>query len=215
MTMLAKGIAIFDFDGTITPKDSFLEFIKFTDGSIKLWWCIFCHLHLIFFFYLKLYPNYRLKEHFFSFFYAKKSQKELEKKGEEFSRKILPKLCYSSALEVIRWHKDKGHDIYILTASSAIWLYEWCKQHEVQLICTTFETIDKVYTGKISGKNCYGKEKLTKIQPILENYNFTESYGYGDSDADDYYLAKVNKPFKMALNQTNVNRRWLSKRDKE
>ena len=33
-----KGIAFFDFDGTITTKDTLLEFIKYSRGTMSFYW---------------------------------------------------------------------------------------------------------------------------------------------------------------------------------
>lgn len=44
MSMLEgkKNIAVFDFDGTITNKDTLLYFILFTKGYWALWWVSCC-----------------------------------------------------------------------------------------------------------------------------------------------------------------------------
>lgn len=33
-----KRVAVFDFDGTITRKDTLIEFIRFAKGSAALYW---------------------------------------------------------------------------------------------------------------------------------------------------------------------------------
>jgi phosphatidylglycerophosphatase C len=34
---MKQGLALFDFDGTLTTKDSLLEFIRFAKGSVALY----------------------------------------------------------------------------------------------------------------------------------------------------------------------------------
>jgi phosphatidylglycerophosphatase C len=201
MNTLNQTIAVFDFDGTITPKDSFLEFIKFTEGRFNFYIFIFTHFHFIILFYLKVISNQRLKEIFFTRFYKGKSKQELQNKGKVFSQKIIPKICYSDALEIIRLHKILGHKVYLLTASSEIWLGSWCEKNEVELIGTKFQLEEDIYTGKIDGKNCYGKEKWERIKEIANKSK--KSYGYGDSKSDLYFIEKLSFHFLFPLNKKN------------
>jgi phosphatidylglycerophosphatase C len=194
-------IAVFDFDGTITPKDSFLEFIKYTHGNIKFYLFILTHLHIIILFYFKIISNQRLKEIFFSGFYRGLSKEELLKNGEIFSQKIIPEICFPEALKIINWHKNNGHKIYLLTASSNIWLGEWCKINDIELIGTKFQLVENRYTGKIEGKNCYGKEKWERIKEIANNAK--KSYGYGDSKSDLYFIHNLDFHFLFPLNSKN------------
>jgi len=196
-----QTIAIFDFDGTITSKDSFLEFIKFTEGHFNFYVFIFTHFHFIILFYLKIISNQRLKEIFFSQFYKGKTKQELQKKGEVFSKKVIPKICYSEALEIIEMHKTLGHKVYLLTASSEIWLSSWCEKNKIELIGTKFQLIEDVYTGRIDGKNCYGEEKWNRIKEIANNS--IKSYGYGDSKSDLYFIEKLSFRFLFPLNKKN------------
>lgn len=201
-----KVVVFIDFDGTITFKDSFIEFIKFTDGTLKLGVCLLYNTPFILLYFLKLYPNQKLKERFFSFFYKGKEEEGLLQKGKQFCELVLQNCCYVTAMEVIQMHKRKGHDIYILTASSGIWVDLWCKKNEVKLIGTHFEVINGCYTGKIKGENCYGIEKLNRIKHLLENYDLTKSYAYGDTKSDKYYLDIIKNSYNYPLNELYVNR---------
>ena len=119
-------------------------------------------------------------------------------------------MCYSSAMNIIDWHKSEGHDIYLLTASSGIWLDAWCKANEIFLIGTDFEVREGKYTGKLEGENCYGENKLKRIQPLLEKYNHSFTYGYGDSKSDQFYLAALQNSYLMPLNKKNTFKKWVT-----
>ena len=202
------GAAFFDLDGTITKKDTFLEFISYSEGRVKLCLCIFLNSPFIILFYFKLYSNQKLKERFFSFCYKGKLKRDVEKTGDDFGKFILPALCYLSALDVINWHKHRGHDIYIVTASSGIWLAQWCRENNFNLISTEFEVVDGRYSGKIEGKNCYGLEKRIRINRFIGKYEFSKTYGYGDSKADLHFLKCLNTYFLTPLNEKNVKNIW-------
>ena len=69
---------------------------------------------------------------------------------------------------------------------------EWCGQNGYALIATKFEVANDVFTGKIEGKNCYGKEKERRIENLIKTYIFNQSYDYGDSKSDLYFLHKTH-----------------------
>ncbi|PWH82383.1 hypothetical protein DIS18_09015 [Algibacter marinivivus] len=208
MKLVDKTIAVFDLDGTITSKDTYLEFIKYFNGQLNFYIGIIILSPFIVLFYLGLLNNVKLKELFFSFFFKKFNASEIVQKGVEFSTKILPSLCYKSALKVLKWHEDNNHDILILTASSDIWLEHWCKSKNYKLICTKFEKINDNFTGKIDGKNCFGEQKKVLLIQYFKNHNYTYSFGYGDSKSDKHYLDIVDESYLMSLNDKNVSTKW-------
>ena len=182
------AIAVFDFDGTISDRDSFLAFIQHTHGFLGLCWGFLLHFPYLIMYLLGRYPNDRFKEKIFTHFYAGKTVEDLTQAGEHFCWQKLPSMIYAGAWQQLQWHQDQGHRIIILTASSAIWLKAWCDAHHFELIATAFATKDGRYTGKIDGKNCYGKEKANQIAPILAQCTDHRVYGYGDSASDQAFL---------------------------
>jgi HAD superfamily hydrolase (TIGR01490 family) len=191
-----KSIAFFDLDGTITTKDTFIDFIIFCKGRIFFFFGIIVLSPFILLFFVGIYPNFRLKELFFKFYLSNSfTADELLSLGNLYASTILPKIMYQEALEKISWHKNKNHRVVILTASSSIWLSKWCEINNLELIGTEFCIDNGRYTGRIDGENCYGKRKFIIVKNIL-NESLTEvSYGYGDSKADIYFLKEVKYSF--------------------
>ena len=202
-------IAVFDLDGTITNKDTFLEFIKYYKGSINFYLGLLVLSPFIILFYLKLYSNNKLKECFFSYYFKGESAIEIAKKGEVFSLEVLPLLCRKSAIDILEWHQNRNHDILILSASSDIWLKKWCMSKNYKLICTSFKKNKNSYTGKIDGENCFGIRKKELLLDFIKKNNYSFSYGYGDSKSDKYFLELVNRPYLMKLNKKNVKKFWI------
>ncbi|MFN5416092.1 MAG: HAD family hydrolase [Flavobacteriia bacterium] len=178
------GIAFFDFDGTISSSDSLVEFIKFYAGRKKFYLAFFLMSPFILLYFVGFYPNNKLKELIFTYFFKGKDEKEVKEKGIVFCEKILPHALKQSSLEKINWHQKQEHEIYIITASSAIWLKPWCDKNNFKLISTEFEVKNNIFTGKIQGKNCHGREKKRRVQEILEQSKTTQSFGYGNEKSD-------------------------------
>jgi phosphatidylglycerophosphatase C len=186
-----KGIAIFDLDGTLTDKDTFIEFIRYSYGTFKLFIGFLINVHFVLLYWLKLYPNDLLKQRIFSHFFKDRSVDEIGVLGDAFSENVLPALCASQSLDVLLWHRSKGHEIVIITASSALWLAKWCEKNKFLLICTHYQIVNGFFTGKIDGKNCYGAEKLIRLAKEVDLSHYAVSYGYGNSKEDLFFLQKL------------------------
>ena len=210
MSTHSQGMAVFDFDGTICSRDSFWEFIRYTHGTWRLYGGSLLLLPWIVLYLLKLYPNHRLKEKYFAHFYAGTSTRELTALGRTFALEVLPQWCYPEALEIICWHRQQGHRLYLLTASSGIWLEAWCQEQGMELVGTEWATEQDKYTGRIKGRNCYGREKQRRLQKLLQQHRPTVSYGYGNSSADRYFLSELQHPFRGALKGRNIER-WKNR----
>lgn len=183
-----RSIAVFDLDGTITSKDTFLEFIRMTHGSIRLYAGFLLNGLSMAKYFLKSIDNQTFKEIIFSHFYKGYEEADLRALGIKFSENILPKVCLPKALKQLKDHQENNDEIVILTASSSIWLEGWCRQNNFTLIGTEYEVSNGKITGKIAGKNCYGEEKVQRLLAKFQLQDYAKSYGYGDSRADQYFL---------------------------
>ena len=64
-----KRIAAFDFDGTITRKDTLIEFLRFSGGSVRLYAVFALYSPLLVLMKLKLYSNHKTKEKIFAHYF--------------------------------------------------------------------------------------------------------------------------------------------------
>ena len=86
--MNKRAIAVFDFDGTLTSKDTLLEFIKYACGTWRFYLGFTCYSPIIVLMFLHLYPNWKAKEKIFAFFFKGWEYQKFKDYGEEFSLKI-------------------------------------------------------------------------------------------------------------------------------
>lgn len=68
-TLFMRKITVFDFEGTIIGKDSFVEFIKFSKGTIRCYLGLFGFLPILVLMKTGLYPSWKAKGKVFSFFF--------------------------------------------------------------------------------------------------------------------------------------------------
>lgn len=197
---MKKGLAVFDFDGTITQKDTFIDFLVISFGRKRLFLTLLKYAFQGLAYAIGIYPNYKYKELIFSAYFKGKTEDFANKLGEKYAKERIPKICYPQALECISSHRIQGHDLILLTASPAFWIQAWSDPLGFDIIPTKFETNNGVFTGKIEGKNCYGKEKISRLNDKYDVTAYAESYGYGDSKSDMYFMQLMKeyyyKPFR-------------------
>ena len=187
-------LALFDFDGTITSRDSFIEFIRFCKGSLSLYFGFFLLFPALILMKLKLVPNWKVKEWAIIYFFGNTSSEVFQKKCTEFAEKALPQLIKPNANNALQKHTNEGHRVILVSASPENYLQTWCKQQNIELIGTRLEQKDGKITGKIDGKNCYGQEKVNRIRSLLNTNDYTTIYAYGDSNGDREMLALSTNP---------------------
>ncbi len=188
-----KYIAFFDFDGTITKKDSLVEFIKFSIGSFQYYKGLLALSPMLLTYKLKIIPNHIAKEKLIAYFFKGWDSTRFQDIASSYSIDGIDKILRSRAIEKIVWHIEKGHEVVVVSASMEAWLKDWCKNNNLQLLATKLEVIDGQMTGRFSTKNCYGIEKVNRIK---ENFNLTDYehvYAYGDSLGDKEMLSIADK----------------------
>ena len=193
--IVKKKIAFFDFDGTITTKDTLLEFIKFSKGEFKFFTGFLLNSPYIVGYKLNIISNQRAKEKVLQFFFKNTAVEVFENKCVLFYKNALSKLIKSKALIEIERLKQNGVDVVIVSASPENWIKHWAQKMQVQLLASKLEVKDGKITGKILGKNCYGNEKVRRIKEVYDLSKYSVVAAYGDTKGDKQMLAMAEKGY--------------------
>lgn len=185
-------IAAFDFDGTITTKDTLFDFLIFNFGKVRVLLGL-CFLSPILVSYkLKLISNTKAKQMLFTHFYKGKNIDYLNKQAELYANRI-KSICKSETLQKIEWHLHQNHTVIIISASIENWIKPWAKQNGItDVIGTKIELNNNFITGKFKGNNCYGIEKVNRLLEKYPNRDAYCLYAYGDSRGDKELLEFAN-----------------------
>lgn len=190
------NLVLFDFDGTLTRKDTFIEFIRFYKGDFRFLAGLLVLSPVMAAYTLKLIPNWRAKEILFGFYFKGTPQMQYEEKGKEFAMKVLPSLIRASTENCLAQYKKEGHQMVIVTASAEEWIRPWAELKGVtQILATKWEVSSGRLTGKISGRNCYGPEKRERIQKELDLSKYKSIIVYGDTSGDKEMLELGDQKF--------------------
>ena len=191
-------IAVFDFDGTITRKDTFIEFIRFAKGSMALYWGLLIHLPWLILMKLHLYDNGKTKERVFSWFFKGMSIEKFNQLGHRFYKTKNSELLHADAIQAIKEHKQNGETVLVLSASVENWVQPFSSILQPDdLLSTQAEVQNGILTGWFATKNCYGQEKVNRLKAWLDT-NVKEKFyviAYGDSRGDKELLEFANEKY--------------------
>lgn len=188
-------IAFFDFDGTITTKDTLLEFIKFYRGPFRFYLGFFMYAPFLLAYKLKIIPNWVAKQKVLQFFFGGETIGSFQKQCEEFAAHKLPALLRPKALAEIKKLQAAGSTVVVVSASAENWIRPWAVQNSLHLMGTRLAMQDGKITGKLDGPNCYGNEKVHRIKEKFDLADYKEIYCYGDTSGDKPMLAIGTKTF--------------------
>ena len=188
-------LVIFDFDGTLTYKDSMLEFAKFYRGKWRYRLGIFLISPILLAYKLGLMPNWQAKQYFLQFFFRGEPLHRFQNKCDEFARDKLPLIVRKEALQQLQLHQQENDQVVIISASAENWLMAWCRALNVNLIASRLQVRENHITGNLSGPNCYGVEKLNRLREKYNPKSFSEIIVYGDSKGDAALFEIATKIF--------------------
>lgn len=188
-------IAFFDFDGTITTRDTLIKFIRFAIGDLKFIFGMIVLSPMLLLYKLKVIPNYKAKQMLISWFFKDMDEERFKDLANEYSLKHIDSILNLDAIDKLKWHKEQNHKIVIVSASMECWIQAWARKNNYELIATKLEMKDRKLTGKFLTKNCFGQEKVNRIKEKfnLDEYEFI--YAYGDSSGDKEMLSIANQGF--------------------
>ena len=192
---MSKKIAFFDFDGTITRKDTMLEMVKFSHGATAYYKGLARISPTLVGLQLGFISAQQAKEKLLQQFYANYSVAAFDAICETFTEQVMPTLIRTDALQCIQQHRAEGTTVVVVSASAENWIAPWCRQQQIAFIGTRLQQINGKLTGKLEGNNCNGKEKVSRILLSYDPALYDVSYGYGDSKGDREMLALVQRPF--------------------
>jgi phosphatidylglycerophosphatase C len=192
---VSQTIAFFDFDGTITTKDTLLEFIRHSRGKFRFYTGFAINSPWLIAMKLKLISNQKAKERILSWFFRGSDLTAFNQQCDHFAMEMLPGLIRPKALAEIETLRQRNATIVVVSASPENWIQPWAGSNSIQYIATRLEIKENKLTGKIQGRNCHGIEKVERINQTFQLSNYTTIYAYGDSSGDKPMLGLATNAF--------------------
>lgn len=195
-------IAFFDFDGTITTRDSMRDFLIYAAGYGRFVLGMLILSPALLAYTCNLIPNWRAKEIVLSHFFRSWDLEEFQALASKYVRERLPRIIRVTSMERIAWHKSQGDRVVVVSAAIDCWIKDWCDRQGLELLATRLEVADGRLTGRLGTKNCYGPEKVRRIKAAYNLKEFSRIYAYGDSPGDTEMLALADCPTVVSGKET-------------
>lgn len=201
------GVAAFDFDGTLIPRDSFVPFLmQFTGRSSFGRGLIASGPSMV-----RAYGVKRDRDASKAALVGRLLRgypfESLKVAGEAFAAHLARRMRVAM-VNRIDWHRDQGHRLVIVSASLGVYLEPLGRQLGFDGVLSTQLEVgeDGLLTGRLKGANVRGQEKADRLQAwISANVGDApiELWAYGDSAGDRELLGMADHP--LLINRRHLN----------
>lgn len=189
------NLALFDFDGTITVADTFTPFIHYAVSPRRMLFGKVILAPFIAAYKTGFLHASVIRASVVRVGFAGTPADDIRHLGSCYAKEAIPKVIRQHALERIKWHKRRGDTVVIVSASLDVYLRDWCKAHDLDLICTELEVRSGIITGKYVDGDCTGAEKAKRVCNRYNLKKYDCIYAYGDTFEDEPMLNLAYKKF--------------------
>ena len=192
-----RKIYAFDFDGTLTTKDTLLEFIRFAKGSGQMFCGFLLFSPLLILMKLHLFPNWKVKQKIFSYFFKGMKIDDFNALCTRFAERN-KHLLRPAGIEKVRQAIAEEHTtVLIISASIDNWVRPFFDEidKKIQVLGTQIETKEGRLTGLFTTKNCYGEEKVNRLTALYPHREAYYLIAFGDSRGDKELLTFADKAY--------------------
>lgn len=189
-------LALFDFDGTITTRDSFIPFLRIAAGRIRTSAAIAGLAPLIAAYKAGFLRSSTMRQACAFAALSGSTEERVREAGEAYCRTTLTQIVRPEADRRLAWHAERGHQVVVVSASLAFYLEPWCRDRGVRLLCNRIQTQAGRLTGRYAGPDCAGPEKARRVKRSLRLERYSKIYAYGDTSEDDELLALADESYR-------------------
>ncbi len=189
----AKKIVAFDFDGTLTYKDSFIAFLQATRGNLQMASALAFKPNMLID-YVKTRDRGALKARLLYSLLGDISQRELEILIKAFVTKTGKSLFRSDALAAWQEHDQPDRLRVIVTASPELLVGPFGRLIGADRVIGTRLKFSERGTllPELTGQNCRGEEKMLRLREAFGDTLDLEA-AYGDTAGDTEMLAAARQ----------------------
>lgn len=185
------AIAAFDFDGTLTRRDTFTAFLARGLGWPRFLWALLRCSPWLAGYALRLVPNHVAKARLMRATLSGRSSEDMQDWTTRWLAQDFPGELRAWTMERLAFHRQAGHCCVLVSASPDIYLTRVAEQLGFDaLLCTEMAVENGRLTGLMRTPNCYGEQKVLRLNAWLSERFGQASfagimlYAYGDTTGD-------------------------------
>ena len=190
----AGPVVAFDFDGTLTWRDSFVDFLAWRAGPLGFAAGLAASTPAFLAWSLHR-DRGRLKAAVARRFLGGLRRDELAAEARRFADERFDALMRPDALACWRAWRERGARLFIVTASPEIIVAPFAERLAADQLIATRLSFDPEgrFTGALDGANCRGPEKVARLRNALGG-EARLAAAYGDTAGDREMLALADLP---------------------
>ena len=194
-------IAAFDFDGTLTQRDTLMPFLARGLGWPRFLLALLECSPWLAGFALRLIPNHVAKQKLLQVTLQKKTTAQMDDWTDRWLAHDFPGQLQSWTMARLAEHQQAGHCCVMVSASPDVYLTRVARQLGFDaLLCTEMAVMDGQLTGLMKTPNCHGEQKVVRLKAWMAERFGTDDgadvgYAYGDTSGDKPMLQLAAQAF--------------------
>lgn len=198
--MPARRVAAFDFDGTLTRRDTLLPFLVRACGARTVARAVSrvspgaarARLGRL---EAEIHHRDATKAALLGALLAGREAAWFAQAGRDYARTLGRRMRPEMA-DQVAWHRSHGHELVIVSASLLTYLEPYARSEGFSQVIAVGMEVDGsgLLTGEMTGPNVRGPEKAVRLQAWLDGDTPDLLWGYGNSDGDADLLRLAHIP---------------------
>jgi len=188
---LPAAIAAFDFDGTLTRRDTLLPFLARGLGWPRFLLALLQCSPWLAGYAVRLVRNDVAKARLMRATLSGRSLAEIDGWTTRWLAEDFAGQLQDWTVARLAWHRQAGHCCVLVSASPDLYLQRVARQLGFDgLVCTEMEVQGACLTGRMRTPNCHGEQKVLRLQAWLsarfggQSAQAMTLYAYGDTAGD-------------------------------
>ena len=181
-------LALFDFDGTLTTRETFPDFMRYAVPRWRLLAGGALLAPVVFGYRRGWVAGNPTRASIVQVGLRGVQATRLRAQGDAFAREVLPGLLRPEAMEKLAWHRGRGDRIVVVSGGLDVYLAPWCAAQGLELACSVLAERGGRITG-YAGAQCVGEEKVRRIRALCDPQDYVAIHAYGDTHEDMAMLA--------------------------
>lgn len=188
--MTRPVVAAFDFDGTLTHRDTLLPFLRLVAGRRRVAMALARNVTGLARAARDRSQRDVTKEHILATCLAGMSVADVGVAALEYAPRIRLR---EDVVAMLREHQAAGDRVVVVSASPTIYVAPAVKLLDVdEVLATDLEVADGRLTGRLAGRNCRAEEKVVRLDAWLAGRD-VELHAYGNSVDDGPMLERADR----------------------
>ncbi len=184
-------LALFDFDGTLTMRETFPDFMRYAVARPRLLVGGVLLAPVVFGYRRGWVAGNPTRASIVQVGLRGVDASRLRAQGDAFARDRLPGVLRPEAMARLAWHRERGDRIVVVSGGLDVYLAPWCATQGIELLCSVLAERNGRIKG-YAGAQCVGEEKVRRVRALCDPQAYAAIHAYGDTHEDNAMLAMAH-----------------------